>query len=567
MQTIRFDAFELDTGAGELRKQGVRIRLQEQPLRILQMLLACPGQVVTRDELRNALWPTNSYVDFDQGLNRAINKLREALGDSAENPRFVETLAKRGYRFIGDLARARREIRSLLVLPLESLSQDSEQGYFAEGLAEILTTTLAKISALRVLSRTTAAYYKRAHKTLPEIARDLDVDGVVEGSVLRSEGRVRVSVQLLHAPTDTHMWAENYEREMRDILVLQGDVARAIAHEIQVRITPREEAQLSHTPVVDPEAFDACLRGRYFWDKRTPAAIAQAMQSFEQAIARDPGFSAAYAGLAECFSALSWWSYAPPEKGLARAKDLASRTVETDPTLAEAHAALAWAVQYYDYDFKTAEREFRRAIELDPNYSVACYRFGMTLAHLGRFEEAIAEATCAVRLDPLAYNLSGAVAWVYMFARQNDRLLSHARRSVELHPDVPLSHWALGYAHLETGDLESAIAEMRVATQLTDATLFRALLAETYAVAGRYEDARVIVQQLHEQASERYVTPYMFGRIYTGLDAKDDAFRWLTAAYQERAPWMVLLKRDPRLDRLRGDPRYEELVKRMNYPS
>src|SRR6516162_3396075 len=219
LQTIRFGAFELDLGAGELRKQGVRIRLQEQPLRILQMLLACPGQVVTRDELRNALWQTNSYVDFDQGLNRAINKLREALGDSAENPRFVETLAKRGYRFIGDLARARREIRSLLVLPLESLSQDSEQGYFAEGLAEILTTTLAKISALRVLSRTTAAYYKRAHKTLPEIARDLDVDGVVEGSVLRSEGRVRVSVQLLHAPTDTHMWAENYEREMRDILV------------------------------------------------------------------------------------------------------------------------------------------------------------------------------------------------------------------------------------------------------------------------------------------------------------------------------------------------------------
>jgi TolB-like protein/Flp pilus assembly protein TadD len=567
LQPIRFGVFELDVDASELRRQGLKLRLPEQPLRVLQMLLANPGRLVTREELRKALWPANSYVDFDQGLNRAVNKLREALGDSAESPRLIETVAKRGYRFIGDLSEPSREIRSLLVLPLENLSQDPEQGYFAEGLTEVLTTTLAKISALRVLSRTTGVFYKHAQKPLPEIARELGIDGVIEGSVLRSDGRVRISVQLLHAPTDTHLWAEVYERDMRDILALQTEVASAIAREIRVRLTPREQAQLSHRPVVDPDAFDACLRGRYFWDKRTPAAIAKAIQLFEQAIARDPGFAAPHAGLAECFSALSWWSYVPPEKGFAKAKRLALQTLEADPNLAEAHAALAWAVQHYDYDFQTAESELRRAIDLDPNYSLSRYRLAMTLAHLGRFDEAITEVMYALKLDPFGVNLSGAVGWVYMVARQNDQLLAYAKRSVELHPDVPLSHWAVGFAYLETGNFEAAIAELRIATQLSDATFFRALLTEVYAVAGRNEDALELLRQLHQHSGERFITPYMFGRIYTALGAKDDAFHWLDVAYRERAPWMVLLKRDPRLDGLRRDRRYEDLVKRMNYPS
>src|SRR5215471_14163446 len=263
-QVIRFGAFEVDVRAGELRRQGVKIKLQEQPLRILQMLLANPGQLVTREELRSTLWPTNTFIDFDHGLNKAINKLRDALGESADRPRFIETLAKRGYRFLADPAAHPRQIRSILVLPLDNLSGDPEQEYFAVGLTEALTTKLARIGALRVISRVTAMYYKRVQKPLPEIARELGVDGVIAGSVLRAEGRVRISAQLLHAPTDTHLWADTYDRDARDILALQGEVASAIVKEIQVKVTPHERTQLTRAGVVNPDAYDACLRGRYY---------------------------------------------------------------------------------------------------------------------------------------------------------------------------------------------------------------------------------------------------------------------------------------------------------------
>lgn len=567
LQKVRFGAFELDFSSGELRKQGVRVRLQEQPLRILQMLLENPGRLITRDELRTALWPGNSYVDFDQGLNRTINKLREALGDSAESPRLIETLARRGYRFVGTVAADGMQIRSLLVLPLENLPHEPDQEYFAEGLTEALTTCLAKISALQVVSRTTATVYKRILKPLREIARELGIDAVVEGSVLRSEGRVRITVQLVDANTDTHLWAESYERDMRNILALQAEVARAIAREIQVRLTPGEQAQLTHAPVVDPEAYDACLRGRYYWDKRTPAAIALAIPAFEQALARDPGFAAARAGLAECFGVLGWWGYVPPQEGCAKAKLLALQTLEAEPNLAHGHAALAWTAAYFDYDLPAAEREFRRAIELDPSYAVAHYRLAMTLAHVGRFEEAIAEGLYALRLDPLSYTTHAALCWTYWIARQYDRMREQAKLSVELHPDVPHSHWPLGFAYVESGNPEAAIPEMRLAVELGGATLFRALLAETCALAGKTDEACEMLQQLMSRSHEQYVTPYMLARIYTALGDVDQAFRWLNISYQERAPWMVLLKHDPRLDRLRADRRYGSLLQLMNFPS
>ena len=567
-QAIRFGTFELDVQAGELRKQGVKIKLQEQPLRVLEMLLANPGQLVTREELRRVLWPTNTLVDFDHGLNRSINKLREALGDSAESPRFIETLAKRGYRLVGGPGSGPAEIRSLLVLPLENLSQDPEQGYFADGLTETLTTTLAKISALRVLSRTTAVFYKRAQKTLPDIARELGVDGVVEGTVLRSEGRVRISAQLLHAPTDTHLWADSYDRDLRDILALQAEVAAAIAKEIRVKVTPHEQMQLAHAPVVDPEAYDAYLRGRFYWDKRTPDAMRMAIELFEQAIARDPSFSAAHAGRAECTGALGWWGYVPPAEAFPKAKRQALKVIELDPGLAHGHAVFAWATLHNDYDFLTAEEQFRRAIELDPRSSLAHYRLALSLTYVGRFEEAIDEAECAVSLDPLSAMPNAALSWTYWFARQFDRVLAHARTKVELHADVPYIHWAVAMGNLEIGNFDAAIAAMRLAVDTSGgATLFSAILAETYAVAGRRDDALEILRRLQEDSGQRYVTPYMLGRIYAALGQKDEAFRWLDIAYEQRAPWMVLLKRDPRLDSLRSDPRYEALLRRMNFPS
>ena len=565
---FRFSTFELDVHAGELRKQGVKIRLQEQPLRILEMLLASRGQIVTREDLRVALWPANTFVDFDHGLNKAINKLREALGDSAESPRFIETLARRGYRFLGDVSGDAKQIRSLLILPLENLSQDPEQGYFADGLTEAIATTLSKISALRVLSRTTAVFYKRAQKTLPDIARELGVDGVIEGSVLRSEGRVRISAQLLHAPTDTHLWAESYDRDMRDILTLQAEVASAIAKEVRVKVTPHEQMQLTRTRVVDPEAYDAYLRGCHFWDKRTPDAMRMAIGLFEQAITRDPSFSAAHAGRAECTGALGWWGYVPPAEAFPKAKRQALRVIELDPDLAHGHAVFAWATLHYDYDFLTAEEQFRRAIELDPRSSVAHHRLALSLTFVGRFEEAIDEAKYAVSLDPLSALPNAALSWAYWFARQFDHLLAHARTKVELHADVPYIHWAVAMGNLEIGNFNAAISSMHLAVETSGgATLFLAILSETHAVAGHRDDALAILHRLQEGSSQRYVTPYMLGRIYAALGETDQAFRWLEAAFEKRAPWMVLLKRDPRLDSLRPDPRYQALVSRMNYPS
>ena len=566
-RSIRFGGFELDSSAGELRKQGVRIRLQEQPLRILQMLLANPGQVVSRDELRNSLWPGNSFVDFDQGLNRAINKLREALGDSAESPRFIETLARRGYRFLVDTGADARQVKSLVILPLESLSQDAEQGYFAVGLTEALTTALAKIGALRVISHTTATYYKRVQKPLSEIARELGVEGVVEGSVLRAEGRVRITVQLVHAPTDTHLWAESYDREMRDILALQSEVANAIVKEIRVTLTPKEQTQLERAPLIDANAYDAYLRGRYYWSKRTIEGSQRAIRSFEEAIAHDPRYAAAYAGLADCYGIRGYYGIVPPAEGCAKGKKIALQAIGVDPHAPEPHTSLAWAFQYYDYDFVLAEREYRRSIELDPHYIVARYWLSMTLGWQGRFDEAIAEAKTALTIEPLAIAANPFPCMAYLCARQYDKMAEHARRVIELYPDLPAIHWPMGWAALETSNHDVAISEFKLAADLSGgATLFRAMVAEAYAIAGDRDEAELRLGELLANAERQYVTPYMIARIHAALDQNDQAFRWLEAGWRERAAWMPFLKVDPRMDVLRGDQRFSELMSRINYP-
>src|SRR2546427_1574601 len=297
--SVRFGAFELDQDAGELRKQGTRMKLQEQPLQMLQVLLQRPGEVVTREELQQKIWPSDTFVDFDHGINNAIKRLREALGDAAETPHYIETLPRRGYRFIGKIERETPKFRSLAVLPLENLSRDPQQEYFAEGLTEALITTLAKIGELRVVSRTSAMVYKDARKPLREIARELEVDAIVEGTVLRVGHRVRITAQLIDAAKETHLWAESYERDLRDVLALQAEVAQAIAREIRVKLTPLDQARFAEVRAVDPDAYEAYLRGRYHWNRR-PSEFAKAIQCFQEAIAKDSTYVAAYAGLADC---------------------------------------------------------------------------------------------------------------------------------------------------------------------------------------------------------------------------------------------------------------------------
>jgi TolB-like protein/Flp pilus assembly protein TadD len=566
-QTIRFGLFEVDLRAGELRKQGVKIKLQEQPFQILTMLLEQPGQVVTREELRSKLWRADTFVDFDHSLNKAVNKLREALGDSAEKPHLIETLAKRGYRFLGDLKGSPRQIRSLLVLPLENLSRDPEQEYFADGLTEELITKLARISALRVLSRTTAMHYKGVRKPLPEIARELQVEGIVEGTVLRSGEQVRISAQLIHAPTDTHLWADSYDRDLHDILALQAEVAQAIAREVQVKLTPQEQAHFAQVHSVDPDAYEAYLKGRYHWNKRSREGYGKAVQYFQQAIAKDPTDAIAYAGLADCLTSLSLWSLVVPDEGCGKAQGLALQALEIDPGLAEAHASLAWATIWYEYDFLAAEREFERSIELNPRYATAHHWFGWFLGMMGRYEEAYTESKRAIRLDPHSSVIHFGLGFIYWCARRYDQATEQYEKALELDPNSAQAHWGLGVACLDKCVYERAIAAARKAVELSrGAPIVVASLGEAYVAAGYREEAQKILEHLRELSKQQYVTPYFVGRIYAALGKKDEALRWLETAYRERDPWMLLLKTEARFDGLRSDARFQDLLRRMNFP-
>ena len=563
-RAIRFGAFEVDLHAGELRRRGVKIRLQEQPFRILEMLLANPGKLVTREELRARLWPSNSFVDFDHGLNKAIAKLREALGDSAESPRFVETIPRRGYRMISTPPKASGRIESLAVLPLEDLSHDPAQEYFADGLTEALITSLGHIGALRVTSRITAMTYKGTHKPLPEIARELGVDGVVAGTVLRARGRVRISAQLISAHDDTLLWAESYERDARHILQLQAEVARAIAAEIQAKLTPREEAQLARVrPPVNPEAYEAYLMGRYYWARRTAEGLKKGAEHFRQAIDKDPAFAPAHVGLADVANAAGFWGFAPPAEGAGKAKALARKALEMDET-GEAHAALGWAILLYDYDYAAAEKEFQRAIALYPDYAFAHMWYGHCLAHMGRLEEGLAENRRALQLDPLSPIVNLCYEGVLWFLRDWDGCIDHCRSVLEFNPDYSIVRWMLANALESKGSHEDAIRErQRLVENAPGNVMFLATLGSSYAAAGMRSEALRILDQLHELRGQKYVMPYWMALIHTGLGERDEAFRCLDMAVEERSSWLAYLRVDPRLDYLRPDPRFQNLLERM----
>ena len=565
---IRFSTFELDVRAGELRQRGARIRLQDQPLRILEMLLAHPGQLVTREELRARLWPSNTFVDFDHGLNKAINKLREALGDSAESPRFVETLARRGYRFIEDLKDEAGRIRSLLVLPLENLSRDPEQEYFADGLTEALITNLARISSLRVLSRTTAVCYRGAHKPLPEIARELSVDGIVEGTVLRAGDRVRISAQLVHGPTDAHLWAESYDRDLRDALALQSEVAQAIARQVEAKVTPGEQARLTSTPQVDPQVLEDYLRGRYFWNKRTMQDMSKGAEYFQRAIDKDPYYAPAYAGLADSATRLGWWGYVKPEDGCGRAKAAALKAIEIDNTLSDAHAALAFAILHYDYSFQAAEEASLRAIELDPRSPFAAQAYGCVLMTTVRTEEGVLQALRAVQLDPLSLILQWtAGVWLFI-ARQYDRAIAQSRRCLELDPAYPPARSTIALALAQTRRDDFGITDMEEVVRAAGMSQYMlGVLGYCYGVAGRWADAVRVLDQFREAAKKRYVSPFWPAAIQGALGEMDEAFQLLEAGRQERAAWIPWVKVVPWFDFLRSDSRFDDLVRRIGIPA
>ena len=625
----RFGTFEVDLRAGELRKHGLLVRLQEQPFQVLVMLLDHPGEVVTREELQKRLWPADTFVDFDHGLNKAINKIRDALSDSAESPRFVETVARRGYRFLAEVRdvdttpalgpeprieapsqakdhgpanlaegpeghkplgtslawgvallvllllisvawalyprnRTSHPIRSLAVLPLESLSGDASQDYFADGMTDELITDLSQISALRVISRTSVMPYKGVRKPLAQIARELNVDAVVEGTVLRSGNQVRITAQLIQAPADKHLWAHDYEGDLRDTLALQNQVARAIAENIRVNLNPQEDAALKSSKVVNPDAYVSYLKGRYFWNKRTANGLKAAVAYFNQAVDEDPNYARAYSGLADTYALLGDWQYAvmTAKEALPKAKAAAVKALELDSALGEAHNSLAFCLDGFDWDFESAEKEFRRAIELNPGYATTHHWYAWHLALVGRNADAIAEMKKAQDLDPLSLIINADLAELLVIAHSYDESIEQSRKTIEMDPNFGLAHNQLAQAYLQKQMYAEAIGELRKAIQLSgDGPGCTANLARAYAASGKRNEALHLLSDLKRQSQAGYSHAPEIAVVYAALGDKDQAMTWLEKGYEERFNPGVLLR--PGFDPLRSDPRFQDLERRI----
>ena len=611
---IRFEVFEVDLQSGELRRQGVKVKLQEQPFQVLVLLLQHPGEVVTREELQSKLWLADTFVDFDRGLNKAINRLREALGDDAESPRFIETLPRRGYRFIAPVntpgadlrarpsegprpgaslhkrwllasaavllavpllslglnvggirdrllsQRAQPRIESLAVLPLQNLSGDPAQEYFSDGMTDELITEIAKIGSLRVISRTSIMQYKGAHKPLPVIAKELGVDAIVEGTVVRSGQKVRITAQLIQARDDRHLWSEKFERDLGDVLKLQGEVAQAIAGQIQIKLTPQERAILARARPVNPQAYEAYLAGNYLRNKME--GLDKSIELFTKAIELDPDYAQGYAGLSMSYVYFGIFGLRPSGEVYPKARAAAIKALELDETVAEAHLTLADVKKGYDWDWAGAEAEYKRALELNPSNSMAHALYADYLSKMRRHEEAIAEAMQARKLDPISVHTNVVLGMTLYRARRYDEAMEACQKALELDPNHPYALWFQALAHEQKRQLPEAIANLKKAVSLSDAPLFRALLANGYALAGERTKALSVLDELKTLSKQRYVSPLDFAVVYTGLGDRDSAFQWLEKAYQERTMRIQELP-EPLFDSLRSDPRFRDLMRRI----
>ena len=459
------------------------------------------------------------------------------------------------------LALPAHRIDSLAVLPLENISGDPEQEYFVDGMTDQLITDLAKISALKVISRTSVMEYKGARKPLPQIAKSLNVDAIVEGSVVRSGNRVRITAQLIEAATDRHLWAESYDREFKDVLALQSDVARSIVHEINVKLTPQEESGLVFTQTVDVKAHDNYLKGRYFLEK---GELEKSREYFESSLKEDPSFALAYAGMADYYSLLPFFTNTAPSMAFPKAKEAAIRALAIDKNLAEAHASLAYVKTYYDWDWQGAEVEFTRALELNPNSASIHHAFSRFLASQARLSEANREILRAKELDPLSLVIHANVGVIAYFGHQYDQATEQLEKTLEFDSTFSVAHWGLGLIYEQNGKLDQAIGKLEKVVQLTHGGV-NALssLAHAYALAGRREKAEQVLQDLKKRATTTYISSYQFALVYAGMKNTEQAFHWLEEAYKERSTLLSYLKMDPRFDNLHTDPRFSALLRKI----
>jgi TolB-like protein/DNA-binding winged helix-turn-helix (wHTH) protein len=619
---VAFDRFELDLRSGELRKDGRKIRLQPQPFQFLALLIEKAGEVVAHDEVCRALWQTETFVDFDHSMAAAMNKIREALGDSAEHPQFVETLSRRGYRFIGHIRRglpavaapprsqgvarlstwlarwprivggisitvfallvtlgwkmirdgdvtlgSGTHIRSLAVLPLANLSGQPDQDYFADGITEELTTDLGKISALRVISRTSTLQYKGSKKPLPEIARELNVDAIVEGTVARSGSHVHITANLIQASPERHLWAESYEGEVADALTVQGEIAQAVGRKIGLNITEKERELLTVRRPVNTEAQDLYMEGRFAWNFAENAEASQkAVNYFQQAVDRDPSFAKAYAALASVYAVWIPGMAQGPRDRMPRAREFAMKALALDNTISESHSTLGMIHLFYDWNWFAAEEEYKQAIALNPSFFWVHSWHARGLVARGQAEQAVAEAQRVIGLSPSPLNWDYPI-WVFVLARREDLARERSEQLLRVAPQWTWAHFSAAQVYELNGNSEKAVQEFLKADELFGTEPRKIVqLKQAFAKYGSQGYWRQTVQNYKQTAKSSYVEPVLVAEACARIGDKECAFEWLEKGLNERDDLMINLNVDPPLESLHSDPRFQELVRRAGIP-
>jgi TolB-like protein/DNA-binding winged helix-turn-helix (wHTH) protein/Tfp pilus assembly protein PilF len=624
---IKFgEDFDFDFSAHTLRRYGRVVKLERIPAEVLAILIERHGQIVSREHIVERIWGKDVFLDTDNSINGAIRKIRQVLKDDPEQPRFIQTVTGKGYRFIAplrdaDVARpvavssprapvreapasqsiwrrwpilpaiiivvviavvaiyfrwSRSQARAsapngrlmLAVLPFQNLTGDVSQDYFSDGLTEEMISQLGDLDPghVGVIARTSVMHYKHSQESLDQIGRALGVQYILEGSVRRDSNRVRIAAQLIQTRDQTHLWTREYDRDLSDVFALQGEIAREIADQIQLTLSHIHEAALPAAPSAPSarafEAYDLYLKGRYSWNQRTRESLQQAVEYFQQAVDKDPAYARAYAGLAESYALMGGYTGLPPKEFMAKARAAAGRALELDEQLPEAHTALAIIAQNYDWNWQTAEKEYRRAIQLDPSYATAHHWFAECLALQGRFDEAFAEIGIARRLDPLSLIIASDYGAILYFSRQYDRAIEQLRSVLEIEPNFPRAHM-LGWAYAQKGLFADALADADAQDVRPDDPWHWAMIAYISGRSGDQTKAKAALEQLLKVKQHRAVDSLCFTVANIGLGDNDEALLWLEKAYREHSNSLTAIKVDPTYDPLRADSRFQQLVRRV----
>jgi len=578
-RTLRFAEFELDLTAYKLRRRGQAVRLERRPMDLLILLVDRRGQLVSREAIVERLWGADVFVDVETGINTAIRKVRQALRDSPESPRFIGTVSGKGYRFMAAVAEMKAEQTAeaqarprdrimLAVLPFENLSNDPDQEYFSDGLTEETISYLGRINpeSMGVIARTTSMAYKRTRKSIREIGAELSVDYVLESSVRREGNRVRISSQLIRVNDQTHMWASTYEREVIGVLAIQNELGRAIADHVRLRLSPERLHSLALPQTVSAEAYDLYLRGRYFWNQLSPSTTRRAVEFYTRATELDSHYGLAWSGLADAYSSSPINGDAPPLEVWPKARDAAARATQIAPELAETQTSVGFVKFWLDWEWAAAEAAFRQAITINPSYALGHRLLGIVLSHMGRREESLAAAQQARQLDPLNTSHQALSAQIAFAARDFAAAVQFAKRAIAIDPEFWVGHMQLGQAYEQLGELELALDALNQAARLGNGNS-KAISLRGYILAkqGKTQEARELLGALDAVARERYVPPYAHALVHAGLGELEMALQLLDRAHDAHDVHLTFLVYDPKWDPLRADPRFIRILGRCAF--